>query len=169
MKLVCPRCQATFSVPDENAPGRDLRELKCAVCQEPMVVERESVHQGDEVTPLQLITASATKMLVCVADQALAERIARAVKGLEWQIVVAPAPGSALSQLENTQYDVVVLHERYGGSSLAGSPVLQYLQRLPMGLRRASLLCLLCEETPSLDAPGGFSCRREPGRQCARY
>jgi hypothetical protein len=121
-----------------------------------MVVDRESVHQGDEVTPLQLITASATKMLVCVADQVLAERIARAVKGLEWQIVVAPAPGSALSQLENTQYDVVVLHEKYGGSILAGSPVLKYLQRLPMGLRRASLLCLLCEETPSLDALAAF-------------
>jgi DNA-binding response OmpR family regulator len=121
-----------------------------------MEIERESVHQGDEVTPLQLITASATKMLVCVADQVLAERIARAVKGLEWQVVVALAPVSALSQLENTQYDLVVLHERYGGSSLAGNSVLQHLQRLPMGLRRASLLCLICEETPSLDYMAAF-------------
>jgi hypothetical protein len=121
-----------------------------------MVVEHESVHQGDEVSPLQLITASTTRMLVCVADQVLTDRVTRAVKGLEWQVVVASAPVSALSQLENTQYDVVLVHERYGGPNPAANPVLQYLQSLPMGLRRASMLCLLCEETPSLDRMAAF-------------
>jgi CheY-like chemotaxis protein len=121
-----------------------------------MVVERESVHQSDEVTQVQLITANATKMLVCVADQALAERIAKALKGLAWQVVVAPAPASALSQLETTQYDLVLLQERYGDPNPAGNPVLQYLQGLPMGLRRTTLLCLLCEETPSLDHMAAF-------------
>jgi hypothetical protein len=156
VRFVCTRCQTTLSIPDETLPGKDLCGIKCAVCQERMEVEGESDLQGQEMTPLQLITASGRKMLVWIAEATLAERVAREMKGSDWRLVVAQDPAAALVQLENTEWDLVVLHARQAGPDLPENPVLHYWQRLPMPSKRASLLCLLCDETPTLDYMAAF-------------
>lgn len=156
VKFICRRCQSILSIPDDALPGKDLGGIKCALCQEPMEVERAPVPQGHDLTPLQMITAGGRRMLVAIAEQALADRVARAMSGFDWHIVLAQPPASALKHLEDTQYDVVVLHARSAAPNQLEDPVLRYLQRLPMPLRRAFLLCLLCDETSTLNYMAAF-------------
>ena len=118
--------------------------------------EGEPIHQSDEVTPLQLIEAGGRTALVCVTDQALSERIAQAVRKLNYHVVVAQDPSSILSRMEFDQYQLIVLDGRFGGKDSADNPMLLHLQRLPMPLRRKSFLCLLSQEAPTLDHMAAF-------------
>jgi len=179
VKLACPRCHTALSVPEQTLPDRDWSELKCPVCHElmerldrvqpeaekadlserspePPRVEREAVHRGEEITQLHLIEAGGRKALLCIADQTLAEKVARTVRELEFHVVVAQRPPAVLSQLESNQYDLIVLHGSCGGQNSSENPVLLYLQRLPMALRRASFLCLLSDEMSTLDYMAAF-------------
>lgn len=179
VKLVCTRCHTALSVPEQTLPDRDWSELKCSICHElmelvdrvqpeaektdlserspePPPVEREAVHRGDEITQLHLIEAGGKKALICIADQTLAEKVARAVRELEFHVVVAQRPPAVLSQLESNQYDLIMLHGSCGGKNSSENPVLLYLEHLPMALRRASFLCFLSEEVSTLDYMAAF-------------
>lgn len=156
IKLVCNRCRTLLSVPADALAGKDVSGLKCAFCEGPMEVEREPVHQGDDLTPLQLITTGGRKVLVAIADKTLAERVAEAISGGDWHVVLAQTAASALSRLENAQYDVVVLYGKSVPSNLPEDPLLRALQQLPMSERRAFSLCLLCDETATLDYMAAF-------------
>lgn len=179
VKLVCTRCQTVLSVPDQILPEREQAKLGCPICHQPMELsrearstarmaqasrqppessprERESVHFGDEVTALQLIEAEGKRALLCIGDQALAEKAARSAREMDFHVVVAQKPTPALSQLENTRYHVIVLHGSCGGRSFSENPVVLHLQRMPMGARRASFVCLLSEEAATLDHMAAF-------------
>ncbi len=154
--FICRRCRTVLSIPDDALRDKTAGELKCAVCQEAMVAEDAPVHQGKDLTLLRMITGHGKKVLVAIEEQALAEKVAQAMSGRDWNVVVSQTPASALSQLAGTQYDFVVLHARGTASSLREDPVLRYLQRLPMTQRRDLWLCLLCDESPTLDRMTAF-------------
>jgi DNA-binding response OmpR family regulator len=121
-----------------------------------MMPERESIHQSDELTPLHLIEAGDRTALVCITGQALSETVAQVVQKLNYHVVVAQNSASALSRIDRDHYQLIVLEEGYGGTDLSTNPVLLYLQRLPMAVRRKSFLCLLSEQTPTLDHMAAF-------------
>jgi len=154
--FICRRCRTVLSIPDDALRGKTVGELKCALCQEAMVAEDAPVQQGKDLSLLQMITGHGKKVLVAIEEQALAEKVAQAMSGRDWKVVVSQTPASALSQLAGTQYDLVVLHARGAASSLCEDPVLRYLQRLPMTQRRDLWLCLLCDESPTLDRMAAF-------------
>jgi hypothetical protein len=119
-------------------------------------LEGESIRQSDDVTPLQLIEAGGRRALVCLADQALVERIAQVVQKLNYHVVVAQNPASALTGIDYDQYQLIILEEGYGGTDLLKNPVLLVLQALPMPVRREFFLCILSEQTPTLDHMAAF-------------
>jgi len=151
VKFVCNRCHTSFTIRDGELSGRDLRDMKCVLCEGPMQLEPVPVQQDDAPTPLQLRTGKSRKMLIALAEQALAERVCQTLRGLDWRIVRAETAAAALNHLENTPYDLVFLHDRDVPPNRCHEPVLRYLQQLPMILRRAVLVCLLCEQKPTLD------------------
>ena len=93
---------------------------------------------------------------MCIADQVLSERVAQVVNLLDFHVIVAQKASSALSKLESHQCDLIVLHEKFGLDESSGNPVLLYLQRLPMPVRRRSFLCIFSEEAPTLDHMAAF-------------
>jgi hypothetical protein len=121
-----------------------------------MGLEEEFIYQSDEVTPLHLIEAGGRAALVCITAQAIAERIAQAVQEADYRVVIAQNPSSAMSRIDRDHYQLIVLEEGYGGADCSANPVLLYLHRLPMASRRKSFLCLLSEQTPTLDHMAAF-------------
>jgi hypothetical protein len=121
-----------------------------------MMLERETIHRSEDLTPLHLIEAGDRTALICITDQALSEAVAQVVQKLKYHVVVAQHSASALSRIDHDQYQLIVLEEGYGGTDLSTNPVLLCLQRLPMPVRRKSFLCLLSEQTPTLDHMAAF-------------
>ena len=121
-----------------------------------MKVESEPIHQSDEGTPLHWAEAGGKTALICIADQALSDSVAQGVRGLGYHVIVAHKPSSALNRLEYDPYNLIVLDEGYGGTDWSKNPVLLYLQRLPMPVRRRSFLCFLSDQAPTLDHMAAF-------------
>jgi CheY-like chemotaxis protein len=121
-----------------------------------MRLDGEAIHQSEEITPLHLIEAGGRTALVCIADGVLSERIAQALQKLNYHVVVAQNPSSLLGRMEFDQYPLILLDEGYGGTDSASNPVLLHLQRSPMPARRKSFLCVLSEQTPTLDHLAAF-------------
>ena len=118
--------------------------------------EDKSIHPSEDLTPLHLIETGGRTALICIGDKALSERVAQVVQKLDYHVVVAQEPASALTRLEYDQYYLIILDEKYGRTDSSGNPVLLYLQRLPMPVRRRSFLCLLSVEAPTLDHMAAF-------------
>ena len=118
--------------------------------------EDESIHQNDQVSPLHLIETGDKTALLCIGDQALSEKIGQVVRELGYHVVVAQKPSSALSRLKYNHYDLIVLDESYGETDGSKNPVLLHLQSLPMPVRRKSFLCLLSQQSVTLDHMAAF-------------
>jgi hypothetical protein len=114
------------------------------------------IHHSDEITPLHLAEAGDRIALVCVSDKALSERMAQAINQLEYHVIVAAKPSSALDKLQNHQCDLVILDEAFGEGTSSENPVLVYIQRLAMPLRRRVFLCLLSRNLPTLNQMVAF-------------
>ncbi len=123
-----------------------------------MNLDSEYMHESDDAALLPWAEAGGKTALICIADQALSDSIAQSVAGLDYHVIVAQEPSSALTWLEYGQCELIVLDENYGGTGWSENPVLLNLQRQPTRTRRKSFVCLLSEQTPTLDHMAAFRC-----------
>src|SRR5206468_7500050 len=63
----------------------------------------------------------------------------------------------AIERIRYTNYDCIIVHENFAGSSLRSNAVLNYLAPLPMALRRYSFICLIGPSFKTLDAMQAFA------------
>jgi hypothetical protein len=122
----------------------------------PPVHGEEMIKQDDEITPLHLTEMGGRVALICTADHNLSQRVAQVINELDFHVIVAEKPSSALSRLEDHHCGLILLDEKYGLNESSENPVLIYMQRLPMAVRRRSFMCLLSEETTTLDQMSAF-------------
>ena len=93
--------------------------------------------------------------LIC-ADPATTEVVKETLRELGFKFHVAETSELAVERMRYTNYDCIVVHENFAGSSLRSNPVLNYLSPLPMAQRRYSLVCLIGPSVKTLDAMQAF-------------
>jgi len=94
--------------------------------------------------------------LIC-ADPNTAEVAKHTLRELGFKFHVAETPELAVERMRYTNYDCIVVHENFAGSSLRSNPVLNYLIPLPMTQRRYSFVCLVGPSFKTLDAMQAFT------------
>jgi hypothetical protein len=94
--------------------------------------------------------------LIC-ADPATTELVKTTLKELGFKFHTAETPELAVERLRYTNYNCVVIHENFAGSSLRSNAVLNYLSSLPMAHRRYSFVCLVGPSFKTLDAMQAFA------------
>jgi hypothetical protein len=179
VKFACAKCQLVISVSEGTTSIGDAFDLQCPICHGSVELElpdqpdadqtkssgvpssssgsrSEFIHQSDEITPLHLTEVGGRIALVCIADQILAQRVGQDINKLDFHVIVAQKPSSALSKLENHHCDLIILDENYGLDESSENLVLIYMQRLPMPVRRRSFLCILSKQAPTLDQMTAF-------------
>ena len=179
LKLVCPRCHAMFSIPEEAGRGKDLPGIECPLCREQFEFEHgipqdaedlgsanhgstsvgsesASDHHDDEISRPDLIEAGGKRGLLFIADQALSARIIETIRKLDFHIIVARDSSFALKELEHHPFNLIMLDEIDGRDDSRENPVLRHLQHLPMPLRRMSFVCLLSGKKSSFDRRAAF-------------
>ncbi|PYS50125.1 MAG: hypothetical protein DMG13_21845 [Acidobacteria bacterium] len=94
--------------------------------------------------------------LVC-ADPHTTEAVRVTLRELGIKFHTAETPELALERMRYTNYDCIITHENFAGSSLKSNVVLTYLTALPMGQRRNSFVCLIGTSFKTLDAMQAFA------------
>jgi hypothetical protein len=93
--------------------------------------------------------------LVC-ADPATLEIARASLKDLGFKSHAADTSDTALERVRYTQYDCIIIHENFGGTSLRSNALLQYLGPLPMPQRRYSFVSLIGASFKTMDAMQAF-------------
>jgi len=94
--------------------------------------------------------------LIC-SDPSSADAARSALRDLGFKFHVADTAESAIERTRYTQYNCIVLHENFAGSSLRSNVFLNYFSTLPMAQRRNSFVCLIGPSFKTLDAMQAFA------------
>ena len=94
--------------------------------------------------------------LIC-GDPATTEAAKTVLYDLGFKFHTAETPELAVERMRYTNYDCIIVHENFAGSTLRSNSVLNYLAPLPMAQRRYSFVCLVGPSFKTLDAMQAFA------------
>jgi hypothetical protein len=94
--------------------------------------------------------------LIC-ADPNTTEVVKTTVRELGFKLHTAETHELAVERMRYTNYDCVIVHENFAGSTLRSNAVLNFLSPLPMAQRRYTFVCLVGPSFKTLDAMQAFS------------
>lgn len=156
MDVLCESCQARFKIADEKLPLDQTVTLKCPKCQNKIKIKpaaqaraaepgarAESSHGYDASDrPFDYVAQGVQTALICEQDGGIRQTIRSALESLGYQTTDAASAGDALKYMRFHVFDLVVANEGFEGG-IESNPVLQYLGRLPMNVRRNMFVVLL--------------------------
>ena len=94
--------------------------------------------------------------LIC-GDAPTTEAAKTVLHDLGYKFHIAETPEVAIERMRYTNYDCIIVHENFAGSTLRSNAVLNYLTPLPMAQRRYSFVCLVGPAFKTLDAMQAFA------------
>jgi hypothetical protein len=94
--------------------------------------------------------------LIC-SDSATLEAAKDTLRELGFKFHTAETPELAVERMRYTNYDCIIIHENFAGSSLRTNAVLNFLAPLPMAQRRYWFVCLVGPSFKTLDAMQAFA------------
>lgn len=173
MRLRCPGCQASFTVPEEKIAKARTARIPCPKCHTPMDLKEDPAEskppleerapqapqasfpsdyiEEEEGVPLDLVDENVMTALVCTADTARAELLQNVLQQLDYHVVTATRAPYAVAKLHHNRYDLVLLDETFEQNTLSENLILHHVQLLPMHARRTFFLCLLSGTHPTMD------------------
>jgi len=179
MEIVCSNCQARLKIPDEKVPENGRGTANCPKCKskisfektlsdpEPLSIQEPEEmgaelpeHDGEyrDEDPFSLdFHEEGAKLALLMLNKAEADSgIREAAEGLSHKTVLVKDAGEGISKMRFHLFDLLILSDRFDGVPWAQSPVLHYLNRLPMHTRRKSFLVLLGSEFVTMDRMTAF-------------
>src|SRR5262245_47652960 len=94
--------------------------------------------------------------LIC-ADPTTTDMIKATLDEIGFKSHITETPEFAVERIRYMNYDCIIVHEIFAGSSLHSNMVLHYLSRLPMAQRRYTFVCLIGPSFKTLDALQAFA------------
>ena len=94
--------------------------------------------------------------LIC-SDPNTGEAAKATLRDLGYKFHTAETPDRAIERIRYTNYDCIILHENFAGSSIRSNAVLNFLAGLPMTQRRFWFVCLVGNSFKTFDAMQAFA------------
>jgi len=113
-------------------------------------------HPEDDFKDLEDIPEDARLAMVCFDDSGTAEEVKKAMEGLDYTVHIPAKPEEGIFWLRRQKFEVVLLHQEYGGSE-ADNLLLQFIQPRPMVRRRGICVGLVGKELRTLDNMTAFA------------
>ncbi|MCG6880468.1 MAG: zinc-ribbon domain-containing protein [Deltaproteobacteria bacterium] len=179
MEVVCSNCRARLKIPDEKIPEVGRVTASCPKCggrisfekpppePEPSPIEEtpdmdsaipdeDSEYWDEEPFSLDFY-AEGTKLCLLMLNDANADGgIREAAEGLLFRTVMVKDAGEAINKMRFHHFDLMILSEHFESVAWEQSPILHFLNRLPMHTRRRSFLVLLGGEFSTMDGMAAF-------------
>lgn len=164
MEISCPGCQKRFLVPDEKLPANTKVVLTCPDCKGKITIdtrgkseESASLPDTDQDVAIEFFEEGTRAGLVCVPDESVKERVMRALEELDYKTSAADDLRTFYAKVRYNHYGVMVLSEKSAEGGIENNPILKYLERLPISIRRNIFLLLISTQYRTLDTLMAFS------------
>jgi predicted Zn finger-like uncharacterized protein len=180
MEIVCSNCRARLKIPDDKVPETGRVTANCPKCKnkisfeksqpdpEPPLVqettdmtsalpEADSEYRDDDPLSLDFHEMGAKLALLMLSETEADSGVREAAEGLRHKTALVKDAGEGINKMRFHHFDLVVLSEHFEGIPWAQSPVLHYMNRLPMHTRRKTFLVLLGSEFSTMDRMTAFA------------
>jgi len=187
MKVSCENCRSKFNIPDDKVPKGQIFSLVCPKCNTKVVVDTRSntpsssdqasessdisnpekektiIDEVDADTydasdkPFDFLEEGVETALLCEPDPAIQAKIKTALFNMEYHITAPKLAKDALKQMRFHVFDMVMLSERFGTQNPDMNPVLNYLNRLNMSIRRNIFVTLITDRFRTMDNMAAFN------------
>jgi len=170
MQVECPSCAKEINIPDNKVPQGQAFNLNCPSCKTKMRVD-----QHLQPDPTQLDTSSMLvdeefdddneeieiydehDQIALILDRQNDDLWTTALTDLDYKLQRAKSPEHAVHKLRFNQYHVVVVHEKFGDTTLKTSPLYEYIRDMPMDTRRKTFVALVGDNFKTLDNMEAFA------------
>ena len=176
MEIICQSCQGKFKIADGKVPEGKTAAFKCPRCGsaiviKPKVVEPEPDASFDDLfefdedegegydasdKPFDFIEEEGQTALLCESDALIREKIRPSLDILEYHITEVPNSREALKKMRYHNYDLVVINEYFDAQDPDANPLLIYLERMAMEMRRNIFVTLLTTRFRTMDHMSAF-------------
>ncbi|MEW5949195.1 MAG: zinc-ribbon domain-containing protein [Thermodesulfobacteriota bacterium] len=164
MEISCPGCQKRFLVPDEKLPANTKVVLTCPDCKGKIPIDTRgkseeigSLPDTDQDVAIEFFEEGTKAGLVCVPDESMKEGVVRVLEGLDYKTSVADDLRTFYAKVRYNHYGVMVVSEKSAEGGTGNNPILRYLDRLPISVRRNIFLLLISAQYRTLDTLMAFS------------
>ena len=177
MDITCPGCQTKLTIKDEKLPEGKTAVVQCPNCKGKINVTKpkkeETAEEADfddlfDLTededegynasdkPFDFIEEEGKTALICESETLVREKIKPTLDILEYHIHESPSSRDTLKKMRYHSYDVIIINEYFDTRDPDANPVLIYLERQPMELRRNTFVCLLSQRFRTMDHMTAF-------------
>ena len=181
VSITCPKCKSKLKIdrtkPDaglapkkkaEVRPEKDLAPEKRAKLEEPAedLVSKEQekdeyaiifdYEHDEDISPLEFYEEGTKLALIMDGDAKHVKEISSALEELSYKTVVPVSIKEAMGKVLFHHFDLIMLSDGFDGLGLAESPLINYLNRLSMSLRRKIFLVLLSRKFKTMDLMRAF-------------
>ena len=186
MDIICHSCSTKLTIPDEKVPKNAVFKVTCPKCQtktrvstkseagaapsppaavQPWKEEVAPPSSLEEEIPEDLIPAPTTEddfvedqrlAIICFEQPKVQTAVRAALERLGYTVHVPDKSDDAVQRLRQNRYDVLLLHEDYGGSP-ANNLVLLTIQPMTMAHRRHMCVGLVGKQFRTFDYMMAFA------------
>jgi predicted Zn finger-like uncharacterized protein len=172
MEIVCQSCQGKFKIADGKLPAGKTATVKCPRCKSTIrITTREEAPEADAAfddlfefdedeggegydsteKPFDFIEEEGKSALVCESDALIREKIRPSLEILEYHITEVPNSREALKKMRYHNYDLIVVNEYFDTQDPDANPLLIFLERMGMDLRRNIYVTMLTNRFRTMD------------------
>ena len=177
MDITCPGCQKKLAIKDEKLPEDKAVVVQCPNCKGKINVTRPKAKEAAEEAdfddlfdlsededegysasdkPFDFIEEEGKTALICESEPLNREKIKPTLDILEYHVYESPSSRDALKKMRYHTYDVIIINEYFDTRDPDANPLLIYLERQPMEIRRNSFVCLLTQRFRTMDHMTAF-------------
>ena len=177
MEVICRNCEGKFRIADAKLPqGRSL-SVKCPKCESRIEVQaraaveaRTRPRKGKAVAPeadsgsfdaserpFDYMRAGMKAALLCDYDEKVRQKVRPILERMNYHVVEPPSARNALKYMRFHVYDLIIVSETFEATGAESNPVLQYLENLPMYIRRSMFIVLLTDKFRTMDSMVAFN------------
>jgi CheY-like chemotaxis protein len=178
MEIICQSCQGKLKIPNEKLPPGRAATVTCPRCKAKINVspspkeekkdageafedlfdfEDDSGESYDATEkPFDFIEEEGKSALICESDAIFCEKVRPTLDLLEYHVTEVPYSREALKKMRYHTYDVIILDEYFDTQDPEANPVLIFLERLGMDIRRNIFVVLLSQRYRTMDNMTAF-------------
>jgi predicted Zn finger-like uncharacterized protein len=178
MDIICQSCQGKFKIADGKIPAGKTASVKCPRCKSTLTIKAADKAPADDDAgfddlfdfdeddgdgyetadkPFDFIEEEGKTALVCESDTLIREKLRPALDVLEYHITEVPNSREALKKMRYHTYDLIIVNEYFDTQDPDANPLLIYLERQFMDVRRNMFITLLTSRFRTMDHMMAFS------------
>lgn len=165
VRIACPKCKTKIALQPKNAPTRaeengptgeyPLRFIESKKKSKEEEGYGYDEYSGDET--LDFFEEGAKVALVLIPTDEMRDKVKMAVEKLGYQCIFSSDTRDATGKMRFHHFDLIMISDGFDGEEVETSPILHYLNRISMSVRRRIFLALFSDKFKTMDNMMAFS------------